>query len=48
MVVVVSIIVRNNIVASEVDCVSSRDLEEDVLVLGNGNVKGLLIVLRKC
>jgi hypothetical protein len=45
MVVVVTIVVRNYIVASEIDGVGTRDLEENALVLGNGNIKWLLEVL---
>lgn len=40
-----SVIIRNDIVASEVDGVSTRDLEENALVLSDGNVERLLIVL---
>lgn len=48
MVMVVSIVVRNNVVAREVDGVGARDLEENALVLGNGNIKRLLVVLHVC
>ena len=40
-----AIIVRDNIVASEIDGVSARDLEENALVLGNGDIKWLLEIL---
>jgi hypothetical protein len=45
MVVVVSVIVGDNVVASEVDGVRASDLEENTLVLSDGNIEGLLVVL---
>lgn len=42
---VVAIILGNNVVASEIDGVSSRNLEEDTLMLADRDVKGLLEVL---
>ena len=38
---------RLDVVASKVDGVSSRDLEPDTLILADGNVKRLLVALRK-
>lgn len=48
VVVVVSIIIRNNVVTSEIDCVGASNLEENVLILGNGDVDWLLVVLYRC
>jgi hypothetical protein len=48
VVVVVSIVVRDNVVTSEVNGVGARHLEENALVLGNGNIKSLLVVLCVC
>jgi hypothetical protein len=45
VVVVVTIVVGDYIVASEIDGVSTRNLEENALVLGNGNIEWLLEVL---
>jgi hypothetical protein len=45
MVVVMTIIVRDNIVASEINGMSTRNLEEYPLVFGNSDIKGLLEVL---
>jgi hypothetical protein len=40
-----AIIGRDNIVASEIDSVCTRNLKIDTLALGNGEVEGLLVVL---
>ena len=48
MVVVVAIIIRDDVVASEVDCVGTGDFEEDSLILSDGDVEGLLVVLLNC
>ena len=45
MVVVVSIIVGNDVVTSEENRVSAGDLEENLLVLSDGDIERLLIVL---
>merc|ERR1711977_4176 len=45
MVVIVTIFLRNDIVASEVDGVGTRNLEEDTLMLANGDIERLLEVL---
>jgi hypothetical protein len=45
VVVVVSIIVWDQVVTSEVNGVGSGSLEEDALILTNGDVEGLLVVL---
>jgi hypothetical protein len=42
---VVTIVVRDNVVASEVDGMCAGYLKEDAFVLGNSDVKGLLVVL---
>jgi hypothetical protein len=44
--IVLLFILGNDVVASEVDCVSALDAEEDLLALTNGNVDGLLVGLR--
>jgi hypothetical protein len=41
----VSIVVRNDIVAREVDSVGTSDFKENALVLGDGDVKRLLVIL---
>ena len=48
MVMVVSIIVRDNVIASEVDGVGAGDFEENALVLSNGDIQGLLVMLLIC
>jgi hypothetical protein len=45
MVVVVTIIVRDYIVASEINGMSTRNFEENALILGDGDIKWLLEVL---
>jgi hypothetical protein len=45
VVTVVSIIVRDNVVASEIDGVGAGDFEENALILSNGDIKGLLVML---
>jgi hypothetical protein len=45
MTMVMTLIIRDDVVASQVDCVSARDLEEDALIFADGNVEGLLEVL---
>jgi hypothetical protein len=45
MMVVVSVVIGDNIIASKVDGVGTSDLEEDSLILCNCNVKRLLVVL---
>jgi hypothetical protein len=45
MVVVVSVIVRNDVVTSEEDRVSAGDLEKNLLVFSDGDIERLLIVL---
>ena len=45
MVVVVSVIIRDNIVASEVDGMRASNLEENTLILSDGNIEGLLVML---
>lgn len=46
MMVVVSVIIRDNIVTSDIDGVGTSDLEEDSLILADGEIKSLLVVLR--
>jgi hypothetical protein len=45
MVMVVAVVIRNHVVASEIDSVSAGNLEENTLVLSNGDIKRLLEVL---
>lgn len=45
VVVVVSIIIGNNIVTSEIDSVGSSNLEENTLVLTDSDIQWLLVVL---
>lgn len=43
-----SIVIRDEIVASKVDGVGSSDLEEDTLILVDGDVEWLLVCLISC
>lgn len=44
-----TIILRDDIVTSQVDCVGARDFEEDFFTLSDDKVKRLLVVLsRRC
>lgn len=45
MMVIVTIVVGDDIVASEIDGVGTGNLEVDTLVLSNGNIERLLVVL---
>lgn len=40
-----AVILWDNVVASQMNGVSARDLEEDLLTLTDNEVKGLLVVL---
>lgn len=48
MAVVVSIIIGNNVISSEVDRVGTTDLEIYALVFSDGDIKGLLVMLATC
>lgn len=45
---IMAIVIWDNIVTGEVDGVGARNLEENALVLGNGDVERLLVVLYTC
>lgn len=45
MVMIVTIVVWDNVVASKIDSMGPGNLEEYAFVLGNGDVQGLLVVL---
>lgn len=46
--VVVSVIIRDNVVSGQVNGVGARNFEEDTLILGDSNIERLLVILYAC
>ena len=43
-----SVIVRDNVIAGEIDGVGAGDFEEDTLILSNSDIESLLVMLLAC